>query len=75
MVQTLYSCSTSKFRQFITLFALPQHIDSSKQRVLGSGGWDLVREFGRRIAAVQLEPRSTSFLLQRISVAIQRGNT
>jgi len=45
-----------------------------------SGTWgeqasDLVREIGRRIAAVEHEPRSTVFLRQRISVAIQRGNT
>ena len=44
-----------------------------------SGTWgeqaiDLVREIGRRIAAVEHEPRSTVFLRQRISVAIQRGN-
>ena len=44
-----------------------------------SGTWgeqasDLVREIGRRIAAVEHEPRFTVFLRQRISVAIQRGN-
>ena len=44
-----------------------------------SGTWgeqasDLVREIGRRIAAVEHEPRSTVFLRQRISVAIQRDN-
>ena len=34
----------------------------------------LVREVGRRIALETGEPRSTDFLLQRLSVAVQRGN-
>ncbi len=33
-----------------------------------------LRELGRRVAAETREARSTSFLLQRLSVAIQRGN-
>ena len=58
---------------------LPQHIDFipiaiETTGVWGSEGLDLVKELGRRIAIVQLEPRSTSFLRQRISLAIQRGN-
>ena len=32
------------------------------------------REVGRRIAMETGEPRSTDFLLQRLSVAVQRGN-
>jgi hypothetical protein len=44
-----------------------------------SGTWgkqaiELVNDIGRRIAEVTHEPRSTAFLRQRISVAIQRGN-
>ena len=44
-----------------------------------SGVWGeqaviLVKEIGRRIAEVTHEPRSTSFLRQRLSVAVQRGN-
>ena len=35
---------------------------------------NLVKEVGRRIAAITHEPRSTAFLRQRISVAVQRGN-
>ena len=34
----------------------------------------LTKEIGRRIAEVTHEPRSTSFLRQRLSVAVQRGN-
>jgi len=44
-----------------------------------SGTWDepafhLVMEIGRRLATVIHQPRSTAFLRQRLSVAIQRGN-
>jgi hypothetical protein len=35
---------------------------------------DFIKEVGRRIAAVNHEPRSTVFLRQRLSVAVQRGN-
>ena len=37
-------------------------------------GFDLIREIGPRTAEVTHKPRATSFLGQRISVAIQRGN-
>ena len=40
----------------------------------GEQGFDLIRKIGRRIAEVTHEPRATSFLRQRLSVAIQRGN-
>ena len=44
-----------------------------------SGVWGeqalvLVTEVGRRMAEVNKEPRSTTFLRQRLSVAVQRGN-
>ena len=42
--------------------------------VWGQRAFELVAEIGRRIAEVSHEPRSTSFLRQRISVAVQRGN-
>ena len=42
--------------------------------VWGEQALELVTELGRRIAAVTFEPRSTTFLRQRISVAVQRGN-
>jgi hypothetical protein len=32
------------------------------------------RDLGQRIAAATAEPRSFQFLMQRISVAVQRGN-
>ena len=40
----------------------------------GREGWALVKELGRRIGIVKQEPRSTDWLRQRISLAIQRGN-
>ena len=36
---------------------------------------DLVKELGRRISAVKKEARATIWLRQRISLAIQRGNS
>ena len=41
---------------------------------LGDGAGELFHELGRRIAAVTGERRATEYLLQRLSVAIQRGN-
>ena len=43
-------------------------------RSLGEDADDFVHELGRRITAVTGERRATEFLLQRLSVAIQRGN-
>ena len=42
--------------------------------VWGEQALSLVKELGRRIAEVTHDPRSTAFLRQRISVAVQRGN-
>jgi hypothetical protein len=40
----------------------------------GDDAMHFIRELGRRVAGVTHEPRSTMFLLQRLSVAVQRGN-
>jgi len=42
--------------------------------VWGELAMSLVKELGRRLAEVNKEPRSTMFLRQRLSVAVQRGN-
>ena len=42
--------------------------------VWGRQGFELVNEIGRCIATVTHEPRSTAFLRQRTSVAMQHGN-
>ena len=43
--------------------------------VFGSEARTLLRDLGRRLKDSTLEPRSHHYLLQRISVAVQRGNT
>jgi len=42
--------------------------------VWGEKALELAKEIGRRIAEVTHESRSTTFLRQRLSVAVQRGN-
>lgn len=42
--------------------------------VWGKQALELVKEIGRRIAAITFDKRSVSFLRQRLSIAIQRGN-
>jgi hypothetical protein len=54
-------------------------VDFKPLAIETSGVWgeqtlDFIKEVGRRIAAVTHEPRSTVFLRQRLSVAVQRGN-
>jgi hypothetical protein len=41
---------------------------------IGEDEADFIRRLGRRITAASGERRATEFLLQRLSVAIQRGN-
>ena len=40
----------------------------------GSSAVEFIRELGAKLAVVTGEPRSTAFLKQRLSIAIQRGN-
>jgi hypothetical protein len=37
-------------------------------------GLDFMRELGRRTSLITRDPRETSWLLKRISIAVQRGN-
>jgi len=41
---------------------------------LGEEVTDFIHQLGKRITSVTGERRATEFLLQRLSVAIQRGN-
>ena len=41
---------------------------------LGDEAVDFIHKLGRRVVSVSGEKRATEFLLQRLSVAIQRGN-
>ena len=43
--------------------------------MLGEAAVDFTRDLGRRLCKATGEPRSREFLLQRISVAVQRGHT
>jgi len=62
-----------KYRDICTgVDFIPVAIETSG--VWGQQAIELVTEIGRRIAEVSHEPRSTCFLRQRISVAVQRGN-
>ena len=40
----------------------------------GRQGWKLIKEIGKRVCEITGEKRSTFFLFQGISMAIQRGN-
>ena len=64
---------TQKYADIISgVDFVPVAIETSG--VWGEQAIELVKEIGRRIAASTHEPRSTSFLRQRLSVAVQRGN-
>jgi len=41
---------------------------------INSNGLDFIQELGRRLSTCTGDPREGAFLLQRISVIIQRGN-
>jgi len=51
---------------------VPVSIETSG--VWGEEALSLVSEIGRRISDISHDPRSTGFLRQRISIAVQRGN-
>jgi hypothetical protein len=40
----------------------------------GEDSWDFIQQLGRRLCTVTQDTRSASYLLQRLSVAVQRGN-
>jgi hypothetical protein len=40
----------------------------------GEDSWDFIQQLGRRLRTVTQDTRSASYLLQRLSVAVQRGN-
>jgi hypothetical protein len=55
-----------------TYFFTPVAVETSG--VWGPEGLSFIREIGTRIMLVNGDPRSTSYLIQRISLAIMRGN-
>jgi len=51
-----------------------QFVAENLGAALGVEAASLVSELGRRIAAVTGDPRSASFLRQKIGIGLQRGN-
>lgn len=49
-------------------------IGSETSGIIGKHGLNLIKKIGSKIADVTNEKRSTSYLIQRISIAIQKGN-
>ncbi len=65
---------TQKYSDIISgVDFIPVAIETSG--VWGEQALELVKEIGRRITSVNHDPRSTAFLRQRLSVAVQRGNS
>ena len=73
------AASTAEAKKIIKYSDLPSHIDFipvaiETTGVWGQAGLELVKELGHRISTIQMDPRSTQFLRQRIALAVQRGN-
>ena len=52
---------------------VPIAIETS--RIFNSEGWDFVKKIGSRLSNALSNEKETAYLFQRISVAIQRGNS
>ena len=70
IIATLFYAHTFTHGQNVVCF----YNNVETMGAMGPRSLELVREVGRRIALETGEPRSTDFLLQRLSVAVQRGN-
>ena len=70
------AAETKKIRKYNDIISgvdfVPVAIETSG--VWGDSAMSLIKEVGRRIAAATHDKRSTMFLRQRLSVAVQRGN-
>ena len=58
----------------VAIMSLKRLIAIETSGAIGSRSRAFLRELGRRVGAQTGEARSTSYLFQRLSVAIQRGN-
>ena len=72
-------CSISRVEKCQKYSDIISGVDFVPVAIETSGVWgkqalELVKEIGRRVAAITYDNRSASFLRQRLSVAIQRGN-
>jgi len=70
---TATSTSEAKYRQLANSHVfVPVAIETA--RTWNHLVVELTQELGRRITAVTDDPRTTGFLFQRLSTALQRGN-
>jgi len=68
----VFNASAHQFLNSLGIIFFPVAIETA-------GAWnhlaiELVQEIGRRTTAVTEEPRESTFLFQRLSIALQRGN-
>ena len=67
------SRKSTKYRSLTALYSFtPVAVETLG--ALGEQAYAFFRDLGHRIAAVTTEPRSFQFLMQRLSVTVQRGN-
>jgi len=64
----------SKYSSLSPLSIVRLHTHCSGDGAVAESALDFLQELGRRIASSTAEPRLFSFLMQRLSVAVQRGN-
>jgi hypothetical protein len=67
------SRKTVKYRMLAPLYSfMPVAVETLG--AIGEEAFAFLQDLGRRISAVTAEPRSFQFLMQRLSVTVQRGN-
>jgi hypothetical protein len=67
------SRKSTKYRSLAALYSF-KPVAVETLGALGDEASSFFRDLGRRIAATTTEPRSFQFLMQRLSVTVQRGN-
>jgi len=71
------SAEASKRSKYSTLTAVHDFVPVVIETLgtWGSEGWSFTGELGRRITRITGDQKATAFLRQRLSLAVQRGNT
>ena len=73
MANDAESRKSAKYRSLAVLYSfMPVAVETLG--ALGEEAYTLFRDLGHRIAAVTTEPRSFQYLMQRLSVTVQRVN-
>ena len=65
---------SSKYRSLTDMYSFTPPIAVETLGALGNEASHFFRDVGNRIVSATKEPRSYQFLMQRLSVAVQRGN-